>query len=161
MVVVKKADTYSMEEERPKNGRGRPGRPRNETHPDNATERESQPNGHSRRQRTPRSDKAVISRLDPNRPLYPLSAAAEWLRLHPRTLRIYEAEELVIPHRTQTKRRKYSYNDIRKFAFIQFLTSKKGVNLSGVKIILMMLEEFKKNSPDPVSYFFPDYEEEV
>ena len=37
---------------------------------------------------------------DPGRPVYVISVAAELVRVHPRTLRIYEDEGLVCPART-------------------------------------------------------------
>lgn len=94
-----------------------------------------------------------------DKPIFTLSVAAEILHLHPRTLRIYEEHNLVVPTRTQTNRRRYSQNDIKKFQFIQYLTRERGVNLSGVKIILVMLDEIRKVTPDPIRQVFPDYGE--
>jgi len=68
--------------------------------------------------------------------------------MHPRTLRIYEEERLVIPFRTDTQRRRYSQNDIKRFQFIQHLTQRLHVNLAGVRIILEMLEELQKHDVD-------------
>jgi MerR family transcriptional regulator/heat shock protein HspR len=66
--------------------------------------------------------------------------AADLLGMHPRTLRIYEEEGLVIPERTKTMRRRYSQNDIKRFQFIQHLTQGLKVNLAGVRIILEMMK---------------------
>ncbi len=109
--------------------------------------------------RAARGDRANPSKINADKPIFTLSVAADILGLHPRTLRIYEEHGLVVPHRTQTQRRRYSQNDIKKFQFIQFLTRDRGVNLNGVKIILLMLDELRKNITEPVRVIFPDYQQ--
>lgn len=77
---------------------------------------------------------------DPARPVYVISVAAELVRVHPRTLRIYELEGLICPSRTRTNIRLYSENDIRRVLWIRHLTRNLGVNLAGVRV-LFELEE--------------------
>jgi DNA-binding transcriptional MerR regulator len=77
---------------------------------------------------------------DPARPVYVISVAAELVRVHPRTLRIYELEGLICPSRTPTNIRLYSENDIRRVLWIRHLTRNVGVNLAGVRV-LFELEE--------------------
>jgi len=77
---------------------------------------------------------------DPTRPVYVISVAAELVRVHPRTLRIYELEGLLCPARTRTNIRLYSENDIRRVLWIRHLTRNVGVNLAGVRV-LFQLEE--------------------
>jgi MerR family transcriptional regulator, heat shock protein HspR len=77
---------------------------------------------------------------DPTRPVYVISVAAELVRVHPRTLRIYELEGLLCPARTRTNIRLYSENDIRRVLWIRHLTRNLGVNLAGVRV-LFELEE--------------------
>jgi MerR family transcriptional regulator/heat shock protein HspR len=79
-------------------------------------------------------------RLDPTRPVYVISVAAELVRVHPRTLRIYEVEGLICPARTPSNIRLYSEEDIRRVTWIRHLTQNLGVNLAGVRI-LFELEE--------------------
>jgi len=88
------------------------------------------------------SDVGVEERVgrDPARPVYVISVAAELVRVHPRTLRIYELEGLVCPARTRTNIRLYSENDIRRVLWIRHLTRNLGVNLAGVRV-LFELEE--------------------
>ncbi|HMA36948.1 MAG TPA: MerR family transcriptional regulator [Chloroflexia bacterium] len=83
--------------------------------------------------------RTTVSPINADRPVFTLSVAADLLGMHPRTLRIYEEEGLVVPARTATKRRRYSQNDIRRFQFIQHLTQRLRVNLAGVRIILEMM----------------------
>jgi DNA-binding transcriptional MerR regulator len=87
----------------------------------------------------PFSRSTVASPINADRPVFTLSVAADLLGMHPRTLRIYEEEGLVVPARTPTKRRRYSQNDIKRFQFIQHLTQRLKVNLAGVRIILEMM----------------------
>lgn len=77
---------------------------------------------------------------DPARPVYVISVAAGLVRVHPRTLRIYEDEGLLCPARTPTNIRLYSEDDIRRVLWIRHLTQDRGVNLAGVRI-LFELEE--------------------
>ena len=84
------------------------------------------------------SNKASIDA--PGRAVFTPSIASEILNLHPRTLMIYESENLIKPQRTATNRRRYSEDDIRRVRVIQFLTRQKGVNLAGVKYVLKLLQ---------------------
>jgi MerR family transcriptional regulator/heat shock protein HspR len=79
----------------------------------------------------------VSSLRDPNRPRYFISIAAELASVHPRTLRIYEEEGLLCPHR-RNNLRLYSEADIQRVRIIRFLTRRQGVNLAGVKVILQL-----------------------
>nr|ARR75626.1 MerR family protein [uncultured bacterium] len=104
--------------------------------------------------------KTLAGRANNNKPIFSSSVAAEILELHPRTLRIYEEEGLVVPFRTDTQRRRYSQNDIKRTRFIQFLTQSRRVNLEGVKIIFYMLDELRQlGIPDPVRHIFQEYRE--
>ncbi len=77
---------------------------------------------------------------DPERPVYVISVAASIVRVHPRTLRIYEDEGLICPARTPTNIRLYSEQDIRRVMWIRHLTQERGVNLAGIRL-LFELEE--------------------
>ena len=77
---------------------------------------------------------------DPSRPVFVISVAAGLVRVHPRTLRIYEDEGLLCPARTPTNIRLYSEDDIRRILWIRHLTQERGVNLAGIRI-LFELEE--------------------
>ena len=63
--------------------------------------------------------------------------AAELASVHPRTLRIYEEEGLLCPHR-RNNLRLYSEADIERVRVIRFLTRRQGVNLAGVKVIFQL-----------------------
>jgi MerR family transcriptional regulator/heat shock protein HspR len=78
---------------------------------------------------------------DPSLPCYVISVAASMVRVHPRTLRIYEEEGFLVPARTPTNIRLYSENDIRRVLWIRHLTQNRGVNLAGVKVLFELEEK--------------------
>lgn len=82
-------------------------------------------------------------KLDANKPMFPISVVAGLLKVHQRTLRIYDAEQILNPTRTQKNRRLYSLNDIERGKFVQFLTRELGINIIGVKIISFLLNQLK------------------
>jgi MerR family transcriptional regulator/heat shock protein HspR len=71
--------------------------------------------------------------LDPEKPMFPISVVADILKVHQRTLRIYDDEQLLVPSRSAKNRRLYSLNDIERGKFIQYLTRELGINLAGIK----------------------------
>jgi DNA-binding transcriptional MerR regulator len=109
----------------------------------------------------PGSDRGQASPIHADKPVFTLSVAADLLGMHPRTLRIYEEERLVVPYRTDTQRRRYSQNDIKRFQFIQHLTQRLHVNLAGVRIILEMLEELHKLGVDYTPRLYEMADEQI
>jgi MerR family transcriptional regulator/heat shock protein HspR len=81
---------------------------------------------------------------DPDRPLFMISAVARMVEVHPQTLRLYERLGLVGPQRSRGKKRLYSLRDVEHLQFIQNLTRERGVNLSGVKMILDLQGELDR-----------------
>lgn len=104
---------------------------------------------------TDRSDR-IAGAFDLDKPLYTISVASEILETHPRTLMMYEDLGLIEPYRTATNRRRYSQRNVRKLQVIQLLTREKGINLAGVKHILILLESLKRGGVRP-----PDELEQV
>ena len=90
-----------------------------------------------------------------DKPIYTISVAAEILETHPRTLMAYESVGLVVPQRTPTNRRRFSQRDILKLQTIQDLTRSHGVNLAGVRYILLLLKALHDNgvpAPEPLQH---------
>jgi len=81
--------------------------------------------------------------LNPEKPIFPISIVAEILEVHQRTLRIYDEIDLLKPSRSAKNRRLYSFDDIEKGKFIQFLTKDLGINITGVRIIISLLAELE------------------
>lgn len=79
----------------------------------------------------------VRKRQDKTSPVYMISVVSRILEVHPQTLRMYEREGFVRPHRVN-KQRLYSDEDIEKLNLVIKLTKELGVNKAGVDIILRM-----------------------
>ena len=110
----------------------------------------------------PNRDPRQAGAFDLHKPLSIISVASEILETHPRTLMMYEDLGLIEPYRTATNRRRYSQRNVRKLQVIQQLTREKGVNLAGVKYILMLLESLKRGGvkpPDELRQVYELYEE--
>ncbi|MBQ8636162.1 MerR family transcriptional regulator [bacterium] len=84
--------------------------------------------------------------------ILPISSIAAALNVHQRTLRIYDNEGILSPKRTDKNRRNYSLDDLERAKLILFLTRNLALNLSGVKIILAMLEKNKVKPSDYLTY---------
>jgi MerR family transcriptional regulator/heat shock protein HspR len=80
----------------------------------------------------------------PDRPRYMISVAADLVRMHPQTLRLYEAKGLVRPGRTPGGTRLYSDRDIERLRLIQRLTTELGLNLAGVEHVLRLEDELAR-----------------
>ncbi len=78
--------------------------------------------------------------IDPDKPLFPISVAAEILDVNPRTLRVYEEKGLINPSRTVGNRRLYSLKDIDFLEYVHYLVQIKRVNAAGVREILSILK---------------------
>lgn len=71
----------------------------------------------------------------------PISNLADILGVHQRTLRIWDKKEILAPKRTEKDRRFYTIEDIEKGKLIQFLIRNLALNITGVKIVLNLLEK--------------------
>lgn len=74
---------------------------------------------------------------DRERPVYLISVVSEMLDVHPQTLRMYEREGLISPHRTGGQRL-YSRADVERLGLILELSRNLGVNRAGVDIVLRL-----------------------
>ncbi len=79
-----------------------------------------------------------------DRPRYMISVAAEFVGMHPQTLRIYEGKGLVRPKRTPGNTRLYSERDLERLRLIQRLTNELGLNLAGVERVLALEDEVRQ-----------------
>jgi MerR family transcriptional regulator/heat shock protein HspR len=83
-----------------------------------------------------------------DQPVYMIGMAAKMLSCHPQTLRMYEREGLVTPHRSDSNLRLYSDTDIERLRMIKRLTQDLGVNLAGVEVILDLLDRIEKQQQE-------------
>ena len=79
-------------------------------------------------------------------PLYVISVAAKLVRMPTWTLRVLDEQAIVVPKRTDKKRRLYSDRDLSRLARVRELTEEEGVNINGVRLILQIEE--KRNKGD-------------
>jgi MerR family transcriptional regulator/heat shock protein HspR len=77
-------------------------------------------------------------KISPRDPVYAIGIVSKLLHMPEWTLRTIEKEGLVRPKRMNKKNRVYSMLDIKKLEYIHYLMDEKGVNISGIKIILQI-----------------------
>jgi len=80
---------------------------------------------------------------DKNEPLYVISVVAKMLEIHPQTLRLYERQGLVQPHR-RGMIRLFSDSDIERLRQILRLKDDLGVNSAGIEVILNLLDRIEE-----------------
>ena len=90
-------------------------------------------------------------------PILTISVASRLLKLHPRTLMLYEKAGLIHPHRTDTQRRLFSIKDINQLQFIKYLTQNQGINLRGVKVLLEAIKISEENKIRLKRRLFPSF----
>lgn len=81
-------------------------------------------------------------------PVYVISVAARLADLPSWMLRVLDQEGIVIPQRTDSNRRLYSDNDIVTLKRVHALM-KREVNVAGIKVILEMEREVRRQSAPP------------
>ena len=80
--------------------------------------------------------------VDENLPVYPMGVAARLLGVHPRTLRIYEAEGLICPERHGGKRF-FSQSDLAWIKCLRSLIHEDNISIEGVKRLLEVMPCWK------------------
>ncbi len=88
--------------------------------------------------------------VENDRGVFMISVAAELARMHPQTLRMYEARGLIEPQRSPKNTRLYSQRDVELLRRIHQLTAE-GLNLAGVERVLELeqrLEELERRGAD-------------
>lgn len=85
--------------------------------------------------------------VDKDKAIFPISVAAKLLDVHPRTLRIYEEEGLLLPSR-QGNKRYFSQDNIEWVRCLRRLIHEEGISIPGVKKLLELVPcwELKKCS---------------
>ena len=86
--------------------------------------------------------------FDDDLPVYPMGVAAQLLKVHPRTLRIYESEGLISPKRKGGKRM-FSKNDLRRIECLRELIHDENISIPGIKKLLEFTPCYRlKNCPE-------------
>ena len=76
-----------------------------------------------------------------NKPILSTGILSELLKVHQRTLQIWDNEKILQPARSKNNRRLYSQKDLEKAKLIQYLTQNLALNLTGVKVVLELLQK--------------------
>ena len=82
--------------------------------------------------------------VETDRGVFMISVAAELAKMHPQTLRTYEARGLIEPKRSPKGTRLYSQEDVEQLRRIQELTADLGLNLAGVERVLEQEAEIER-----------------
>ncbi len=80
--------------------------------------------------------------VDENLPVYPMGVAARILDVHPRTLRIYEAEGLISPRRHGGKRF-FSQSDLEWIKCLRTFIHDDNISIEGIKRLLEVMPCWK------------------
>jgi len=78
-------------------------------------------------------------RNDPAEPVYTIGVVSRKFGVSPETLRLYEREGLLIPHRTETGRRLYSDLDLEWIDCIRNLITLEKLNIAGIRRLLALI----------------------
>lgn len=78
--------------------------------------------------------------IDPQEPVYVISAVSHIVHMPVWTLRILDREGIIKPKRKSKKTRFYCLKDIERLEYIHYLMEEKGINISGIKFILKSME---------------------
>ncbi len=98
--------------------------------------------GNSPAEAAPRRGASVEVASD--RGVFMISVAAQLARMHPQTLRTYEARGLIDPKRSPKGTRLYSREDVERLRRIQEMTAELGLNLAGVERVLDLESEIEQ-----------------
>ena len=88
------------------------------------------------------------NKLKKEKAYFSISAVAKMFSVHQQTIRLYEKEGLIVPKRSEGNTRMFSESDIDRLEEIIYLTSKLGVNLAGVEMILKLQRKITKMQSD-------------
>jgi len=74
--------------------------------------------------------------IDPSAPLFVIGVASEVVQIPIWTLRKLDEMGVIRPKRVGVRTRCYSHVQIKTLSYIRYLMEEKGVNISGIKVIL-------------------------
>ncbi len=84
-------------------------------------------------------DFSISIAYDPAEPVFTIGLAAKKIGVSPETLRLYEREGLLLPHKTDTGRRLYSHTDLEWIACIRRQITIHKLNIAGIRRLLALI----------------------
>lgn len=76
---------------------------------------------------------------DPDQPVFSISTAAQLLHVSVQTLRLYEAEGLILPARSNGNQRKYSRNDLERLRCLREALQEQKLTIPAIKRIISLI----------------------
>lgn len=77
--------------------------------------------------------------INTNTPIYPIRTAAQLLGISVPTLRMYEKEGLILPHKTAGNQRIYSEDDLERLRCIRRAINESKISINGIKTIYSLI----------------------
>lgn len=77
--------------------------------------------------------------IDKKTPVYPIRTAAQILGISVHTLRMYEKEGLIIPHKSEGNQRVYSEDDLERLRCIRCAINESKISINGIKTIYSLI----------------------
>ena len=77
--------------------------------------------------------------VDKYEPVLTIGTVAEKLGISVQSIRLYEQEGLILPHKSESGHRKYSLHDLERLECIREMLTTNGLNINGVKRLMSMV----------------------
>lgn len=81
----------------------------------------------------------MTSEIDEYAPVLTIGTVARHLGVAPQTIRLYESEGLVLPHKTESGRRMFSIHDAERLKHMRRMITVDGLNIAGIKRLLSLV----------------------
>ncbi len=72
-------------------------------------------------------------------PLYTIGTAARILGISVHTIRMYERNGLIVPHKTETKQKRYAEHDIERLRCIRNAINVQKISIQGIRSVLSLI----------------------
>lgn len=79
------------------------------------------------------------SEIEKYEPVFTIGTVARKLNVAVQTVRMYEQEGLVLPHKTATGRRMYSLHDLERLHCVRQMIVEYGLNIQGIKKLMALI----------------------
>jgi MerR family transcriptional regulator, heat shock protein HspR len=77
--------------------------------------------------------------IDRFEPVFTIGTVAQKLGIAVQTVRMYENDGLILPHKTETGRRMYSLHDLERLRCIREMIVAHGLNISGIQRLFSLI----------------------
>lgn len=81
----------------------------------------------------------MVQNSEFEQPVYPISVAAQLLSISVHTIRMYEREGLIVPHKKESNQRLYSKADLDRIRCIRKAINELKISINGIKRIYSLI----------------------